>query len=539
MQPPEEVIGGRLLFWCKSCLKDTSDHDPAASYLRRLKIRRRKLGMIDRLNQCIDGLAGYGDRPAFHIRDVFHSYAELDEAVGTIGAWIRDNSNTNELVFGIWAEDHLLTYASILALWAEGKAYVPIAPGTPKARCAELIEQSGIRTLFVPTEQVDLANVNLVRTDQLQPGPKRKIAVSSAADSNAYLLFTSGTTGRPKGVPITRRAVNAFLNAFDELGLAIVPEDHVLQMFELTFDLSVMSYLVPLVHGACVHTIPKDEIKYTYIHELLEDHGITVALMVPSILNYLRPYFDEIHCPALRVNLFCGEALPLDLVDAWSECIPNARILNVYGPTEHTIFCTTYEYDRNGPNKESNGVLSIGKPMSGTQVGLLDSEGTLVSNGSAGELGLAGPQRTAGYWNDPERNATSFVQPRNGKETYYRTGDRCTMDGDGDLLYLGRTDHQVKIQGFRVELSEVEHHARQIVSPCMAVAVAVQNQFGNMELRLVVEGPPTNVTELTNALKVRLPLYMIPTSIHFQSQLPLNTNGKIDRPALTKWIQGK
>lgn len=492
--------------------------------------------MEDRLNECIDGLMGHGERPAFHIRNVFHSYAELDSAVQIIRTWIRENSNTNEQVIGIWAEDHLLTYASILALWAEGKAYVPIAPGTPEARCAELIAQSGIHTLLVATEPLNLANVRLVEMDQLPPATSCLNAVISSSEENAYLLFTSGTTGHPKGVPITRHSVNAFLNAFDDLGFEMVPEDHVLQMFELTFDLSVMSYLVPLVHGACVHTIPKDEIKYTYIHELLEDHGITVALMVPSILNYLRPYFSEIHCPDLRVNLFCGEALPLDLVDAWSNCVPNSRILNVYGPTEHTIFCTAYEYDRHGHNKGSNGVLSIGKPMSGTHVGLLDSEGVLLPAGAEGELGLAGAQRTAGYWNDPERNAKSFVQPKDATESYYRTGDRCAMDGDGDLLYLGRTDHQVKIQGYRVELSEVEHHARQILTPRMAVAVAVENQFGNMELKLVVEGGPIDGTELTNALKARIPIYMVPTRIHFRDHLPLNSNGKIDRPALAKWI---
>nr|MBP6643129.1 AMP-binding protein [Flavobacteriales bacterium] len=443
--------------------------------------------MDDCLNRCIDGLAQRGGRPAFHIRDKYHSYADLDGAVQCIRTWIRDHVDANEQVIGIWTEDHLFTYASILALWAEGKAFVPIAPGTPEKRCEELIVLSGIGTLLVATDAVHLSRVLIVHTSGLPQGTFHPVATIVPADTNAYILFTSGSTGKPKGVPIARGPLNAFLNAFDDLGLAICPEDHVLQMFELTFDLSLMSYLTALLHGACVHTVPKDEVKYTYVHELLEDHGITVAMMVPSLLNYLRPYFDEIQCPTLRVNLFCGEALPVDTVDAWSKCIPNARVFNVYGPTEHAVFCTAYEYDRSGKNKENNGVLSIGRPMSGTHLGFLNMEGELLPEGSEGELGLAGAQIMAGYWKDPERNKTCFVSSRTGTELYYRTGDRCKMDSDGDLFFLGRTDHQVKMQGFRVELAEVEYHARRLVAPQLVVAVAVQNQFGNTELKLVVE----------------------------------------------------
>ena len=158
--------------------------------------------------------------------------------------------------------------------------------------------------------------------------------------------------------------------------------------------------------------------------------------------------------------------------------------------------------------------------MYGTVIGILDHDGTLLPDGSEGELGLAGPQGTIGYWHDPERNATAFVKPTNSTERYYRTGDRCVMDRDGDLLYLGRTDHQVKIQGFRVEL----------------VAVAVRDPLGNMELVLVVEGEPMDVPTISRALRTLVPTYMVPTRIRFRDDLPLNANGKIDRPALGEWI---
>ncbi len=377
--------------------------------------------------------------------------------------------------------------------------------------------------------------VSVVRTDLLPAHRKILPPKGESEDANAYLLFTSGTTGRPKGVPISRRALLAFADAFERMGFNLGSEDRCLQMFELNFDLSVMAYLMPLLKGACVYTVPKNEIKYTYIHGLLEDHAITVALMAPSILHFLRPYFDEVHCPALRVNLFCGEALPLDVVSEWAKCAPNARIINVYGPTEHTIFCTEMEYHRKGLNKERNGVMAIGKPMHGTRLAIIDEDHNALPNGKVGELCLAGPQATAGYWNDPLRNEASFIS-LNGLR-FYRTGDRCLIDQDGDAMYLGRVDHQVKVQGFRVELAEVEHHAKQVLQKRNLVAVAVPNSQGITEIAVVLEGESADAQTFTRALRATLPPYMVPSKLLNLDRLPLNTNGKVDRPVIAQWVR--
>lgn len=493
--------------------------------------------MEDPFTQLIQGLTVHGQRNAFHIDGHFFSYAELSTKVEAIRSGIRQGPP--DRVIGVMAHDDLLTYASLLALWAEGRAFVPLSPGSPQVRNDDVIEQAGIGFVLNSSLTGAATHARMVRTDLLPEVEGTAPLPEVAGTETAYLLFTSGTTGRPKGVPISRNAVAAFVEAFDALGLAVGPEDRCLQMFELTFDLSVMSYLIPLLKGACVYTIPKDAIKYAYIHELMEDQQLTVALMVPSILNFLRPYFDEVYCPALRASLFCGEALPLDVVQEWSLRVPNARIINAYGPTEHTIFCTEYEYHRLGTNKQRNGILSIGKPMFSTTVTIVDEQHNALPTGEEGELCLGGPQGTEGYWNDPERNATSFIHPKgltDGRR-YYRTGDRCLMDADGDLIYLGRVDQQVKVQGFRVELGELEHHAKGLLERQNVVAAAMDNAQGNTELILVTEGAAPDAQGLVKKLRTVLPPYMVPTRVHHMESLPLNVNGKIDRPAVARWLR--
>ena len=491
---------------------------------------------MDPFTELSASLREHGGRSSFCINGEFHTYTDLAVALSNIKAWVRSNCGPRTQMVGLVANDDLYTYAAMLALWSEGKAYVPIAPENPIDRNANILAQAGVEALLSTSDVPSMGSVPLIRTDLLPIAPLDTSFATCPEHQPAYLLFTSGTTGQPKGVPITRANVAAFVAAFRALGVPVSAEDRCLQMFELTFDLSVMSFLIPLLAGACVYTIPKNEIKYTYAAELLMEQKLTIALMVPSIINYLRPYFDEVDCPELKHSLFCGEALMLDVTDEWSRCVPNARILNVYGPTEHTIFCTHYVYKREGNNKERNGILSIGRPMQGTSVAVIDADLNVLPPGGEGELCLAGPQLTPGYWNDPARNSVAFFHSgTNGRETrFYRTGDLCRTDTDGDILYLGRIDQQTKIQGYRVELSEIEHHARIFLDRTNAVAVPVKNRLGNTEIALAIESDPSDTRELLGYLKQKLPAYMVPTRLKHVARFPLNTNGKTDRKAIER-----
>lgn len=471
---------------------------------------------------------------AFFINETTYSYDDFSRVISRIRRSLQSITQNKEKNIGLIINDDIETYSAILALWLEGKAYVPINPESPVDRNYKIIKQAEIKTIIDSSDKIIYPEFNIIEPRKIKEAEINIAPVNTSDNELAYIFFTSGTTGEPKGVPITRANLSGFIDAFWKLGFEIDNNDRVLQMFELTFDLSVMSFLVPLLKGSCVYTIPKDKIKYNYIFELLDEHNLTVALMVPSILHYLRPYFDEIHAPSMRYSLFCGEALPLDVTEEWSQCLPNAEISNVYGPTENTIFCTTYKYNRKGKNKEHNGILCIGKSMHGVETIIVDDLNNKLPFGNKGELCLAGELLTPGYWKNDGKNKEAFFNIEiNGKhKRFYKTGDLCVEDDDGDIMYLGRIDFQTKIQGFRVELSEIEFYVKDFLGKINTVAVPITNNIGNTEIGLIFESDEFETNKLLEYLKTKLPAYMIPNRLKFVKSFPLNINGKIDRKML-------
>ena len=175
------------------------------------------------------------------------------------------------------------------------------------------------------------------------------------------------------------------MDSFWDSGITITEDDRCLQCFDLTFDVSVQCFIAPLTRGACVYTIPHDQIKYSYVFGLLEDHQLTFGAVAPSMLRYLKPYFGEINLPVLKYCILTGEASPVDLVHQWQKCVPNAQLFNFYGPTETTIYCTYYEIDRGGEIKSLYGMLSIGKPMKNVKAIVVDENCNVLPKGEKGE----------------------------------------------------------------------------------------------------------------------------------------------------------
>ena len=498
------------------------------------------------LSQVLRSCTEHAARNAFFINGSFYTYSQLAERIAATQQALSYPVRTGEKFIGIITNNDFHTYGSLMGIMFAGAGYVPLNVSNPVERSMEIIRQAGIKTVISSradalTDHIEqnFPSISVIYTDGMEVNNWPIELPNLNGNEAAYMLFTSGSTGVPKGVPISFNNVDTFLDAFFAQGYTLNENDRFLQMFDLTFDLSVMSYLVPLTLGACAYTVPENEIKYMAVYQLLEEQEITFALMVPSILSYLRPYFEDIRLEKLRYSLFCGEALFDDITREWSECIPNARIQNVYGPTEATIFCLAYDWKREqDANNSVSSIVTIGKPMLHTKAIIVDENFKPVKAGEQGELCLSGGQLTAGYWNNPEKNKEAFFEYQNGElRTFYRTGDSAYVNENGDFIFCGRIDYQVKIQGYRVELHEIEHHARQFGKCGNVAAVAYKNQVGNTSIHLFVEKNP-EATTMIDFLKTRIPYYMIPSGITNMEQLPLNTNGKIDRKQLLQLLNG-
>ncbi len=440
---------------------------------------------------------------------------------------------------GLYTDGEQDTYAAIWAIWLCGKHYIPLMPQAPALRNATMMADAGVEAC------VDAA---LMASWPSFEGDMRDAFMHYTHDASvfdtqdAYVLFTSGSTGMPKGVLISKANLAAYMVSYTRLGYALDSRDRVIQPFELSFDLSIMSYLMAFVHGACLYPLSKDVNKISGVVNLLEEAQITVAVLVPSLLHYLKPYFDELDFPQLRLSIFCGEPLPELVLKGWAVCCSNAQIDNVYGPTEGTIICSRYTYQRQGPNATRHGILSLGYPMFKNTMLVINELGELLPNGEAGELVIAGRQVMLGYLKRPELNQAVFldIEVQGEKQRFYRTGDCVVKADDGRFDFISRLDFQVKVQGHRVELGEIEYHVRAVLGEAYTILVhAIQNQRDQFELVLFIQSTTFNVGPLMDDLRGRLPWYMLPGHVVFLANFPLNNNGKTDRKALAEYWLNK
>jgi len=350
------------------------------------------------------------------------------------------------------------------------------------------------------------------------------------------LLFTSGSTGQPKGVGVTQANVAAYLSyVVDAFGYS--PDDRCSQMFDLTFDLSVHDLFVTWMAGACL-CVPSKRATVAPV-KFLRDQRITTWFSVPAtamVMGRMRMLAPGAY-PDLRLSLFCGEALPTAVAAKWAAAAPNSAVHNLYGPTEATIAITSYELT---PTSPTSGLVPIGKPFTDHEIAVIDADGDHVVDGERGELCLAGPQVTPGYWDQPDRTEASFVRLPDSDSRWYRTGDLVDWSEPDGLRFHGRVDDQVQIIGYRVELVEVDGAVRAALGTDLAVTLA-HPAGPAAEALFAFASRADECTSESSALarcREQLPPYMVPKRVFFIDQMPLNSNGKIDRGRLRTTLDG-
>lgn len=458
-------------------------------------------------------------------------------------------------------------YAGILAALYRGHGYLPLSTSHPAARNAEVLSRTGcaaivadelgarqlielvgrleqrptlvVPDLVDPTELREHASgCAVIGGDELESG-EAAVDRETEAASLAYLLFTSGSTGTPKGVMVSHDNVTSFVSSI--LARYDFSEGDVfLQSSELTFDLSVFPVWVAWAVGGCV--LWPSATQMIKPGSTLRREGVTVSLVVPSVGRVMLKLGDlePGSLPSLRYALFCGEALPVEVARGWSRAAPGATIENLYGPTEATVACTAHTWRPEDDEEEEAGVVPIGRPFPGMDCLVVDASLREVPSGEVGELIVAGPQVALGYFQDPERTAACFPVPPGRSERFYRTGDLVRRtSAQGPLVYVGRSDHQVKIRGHRVELGEIEAALRRAsASSIRAVALPwPRTASGADGVVAFVEAEGVVASVLRRALRDHLPDYMIPTEIRFLPGFPSTPNGKVDRRRLEQLLE--
>jgi amino acid adenylation domain-containing protein len=500
----------------------------------------------------------FPNRPAVDDGEQVTSYTVLKSRAGALAAILA--SKPPRLV-GVLAERSVAAYSAVLGIHWAGKGYVPLNPKFPPARLEKLRHLAGLETVIVGPEGMskleewlDMANPGLTcllsesdaaRLSKRFPRHHFPAILAGteppppAADATAvaYLLFTSGSTGEPKGVPVRQSNLNAYLTAIGRL-LAASESDRFSQTFDLSFDLSAHDLFAAWQAGACVCPLPLAQ--RLAPAEYIRDRSLTMWFSVPSLaavmrqLRLLRPgAFAN-----LRVSLFCGEALPASLARAWRQAAPQSRLENLYGPTEATIAITHFCWsDHTSPALCRHGIVPIGICLEGASACAMDEKGNPVAAGGEGELCLSGPQVVSGYWNDLPRTRERFFEK--DRCIWYRTGDRVQCDESGCFHFLGRFDHQLKVRGFRVELEEIEFRLREASGSAQVACVGWPIREGRVEGICAFVAGSFDEARLRQACRDSLPEYMVPDPIRRLDAFPLNANGKIDRAGLLRILESE
>lgn len=520
------------------------------------------------LHQLLERTAAHHpDRPAVLFKGECLTYRELQETSSQLAHVLRNYGVAKGDRVGIYVNRSLQAVVAVFGILKAGAVYVPIDPSGPVKRAAFISENCEINALVsTPKKLIDLGQA------LSRPSPIRCVVLTEASagvvdgplaqatavswqdvahapvsrppcaqlieDDLAYILYTSGSTGEPKGVMISHRAALAFVNwAYDCFHLQ--PTDRVSNHAPLHFDLSIFDLFATIKAGATVILVP-DELSAFPLNlaNFIEDQQMSIWYSVPSVLTRLVLYGNlaRHRFAHLRQILFAGEVFPMKYLHQLQALIPHTQYYNLYGPTETNV-CTYYAVREIAPERVDP--FPIGRACANTEVFAVNEQHEIAQPGEIGELHVRGASLMKGYWGMPEKTQEVLIpDPRPGAlwgERVYRTGDLVKQQPDGNYVFLGRRDNMIKSRGYRIELGEIETviYSHPQVEEAAVLAIP-DEQIGNLIKAVVVARGDVALArrELEAFCAKHLPKYMIPGNIEFRGSLPKTSTGKIDKTGL-------
>ena len=491
------------------------------------------------VRRCPDKTAFSDEQSQLSFRQVYNSARSVATALHRMDCYKKP--------VVVFMRKQPATLSAFFGVIYAGCYYVPLDDEMPRHRIELIFKtlEPGVLICDESTEALaqELAyQGEICRYDHLCGGEADESALAGIRAQQLdidpiYIVFTSGSTGVPKGVMACHRSV---IDYIEQLCKVMKFDENTVfgNQTPLYFDAYLKEVIPTLKYGATTVLIPKQLFMFPIkLVEFLNEHKINTLCWVVSALTMISSFrtFDTVIPEYLHTIAFASEVFPIKQFKRWREALPNARFINLYGPTETTGICCYYEVDREFADDET---LPIGRPFPNTQILLLDENNRLAPVGQQGEICVRGTRLTLGYYRNPEKTAEAFVQnPLNSlyPELIYRTGDLGRMNGRGELEFAGRKDYQIKHMGHRIELGEIEVIVN--MHPGVRSACCI---FDNVKKKIVLYYTgDVALAELTDYIKSKLPRYMIPNVTRQLDNLPLTPNGKIDRNLLKTMYEQK
>lgn len=462
----------------------------------------------------------YFDKVAVTDQGTEHTFGELGKRVNQYAAQLDHMSVPTGARVGVYSQRGFETYAALLGVILSGRAYVPLDPEYPKARLQYIVEDSALSCVFSNQNDASVFGVPNICLNDVSA--EREYAPTVPADTSdvAYIIYTSGSTGKPKGVQISRLSLANLIHA-QRTAFGVVANDRVLQFASLCFDASISEIFVTFGAGASLIVAGEGVRAGKHLQNLMADESVTMATLPPSVWATLEPPA----LPHLATRVSAGEPCTVALVERWSGY--GKTVINAYGPTEATVCATTSALD-------PTDAITIGEPIANVWLKISDRNGRSVWRGETGEIIIGGAGVGLGYVTPPPHNGFFALDLGNGEEPAYRTGDLANLGPNNRLNFLGRRDKQIKRNGVRIELGELEAVLEEHPNVSQAVALMVPK---TEELRTYIVASKTlNRSELRGEIAKQLPSVLMPTAITQLENIPTTPSGKIDYQSLLELV---